>query len=574
MMQTSSRFPNKELLLYRQQPTFVSGEKYILVMGHIVAPGQRKQLDFALRAKTCRDGMEALPFHEANLRPLKTDRELWWTVTDEGNGTVSLWSDFARRYLNLSRNGMSFSKKKQCLILRKNGNLVRFGWDDEAGTRHWLRIATRPEAPYGINFTSGKDSNCSSFALAQRVYGVPKQPQGEKKISVGTYADIHIDYGIQLFRPYLRKGVMQMAKGYARKYDLDALLLCGDSISDNGSHAQYPRGGAMQGKWPYDRWLKTRNLLHDALQKSFRNPENKGNIFYLTGNHDYQVGDRQPEGKTFNSAYYTDLLPADIMHPLTQKVAVGTGSDECLLCYEYRVKNVPFLVLNTGVYPLVPGAKFPDRPCPAHNLEQYDWLEARLKEIKEEQGEKALIFVTSHYPLWPNQYNQTENYVDPNYEAYVKINLLLNQFPNLFFFYGHAHGGDAYPCFTNSAENMEGNVPIELSYGEVNGKPAVLTQEHNERGRFRSDILETESFHHMYGGSLSFYSNHYFANNGVKIPSLLTHIDIPMIQGCTVEVYDDRAVVTMNNFGPKAKTLKCLPGAVYNPKPLTVMLKK
>ncbi len=573
-MKETHRFPTKELLLYRQKPFFVSGESYLLVLGHIVAPGQRKQLDFVLRARECRDGVEAYPFYEADLRALKTDRELLWTITDEGNGTVSLWSDSAKRYLTLNRHGALFSKKKQALCLQQNGELVRFGWDDEAGNRHWLRVATRPEAPYGINFTAGSDDNCSSFALAQRVYGIEKEPQGEKRLTVGTFADIHVDYGIQLFRPYLRKGVFQMAKGYAKNYDLDALIMCGDSISDNGSYPSYPRGGAMQGKWPYKRWLKTRNLLHETLQKSFRNQENKGNIFHLTGNHDYQVGDRQPEGQTFNSAYYTDLLPSDIMYPLTQKVTADLGSDECLLCYEYRVKNVPFLVLNTPVYPFVPGAPFPDRACPAHTLEQYDWLEARLTEIKEEQGEKAVIFVSSHYPLWPNQYNKTEGIMAPNYEAYVKINLLLNRFPNLFFFYGHAHGGDAYPGFVNSAENMEGNVPIELSYGEVNGKPAVLTQEHNERGRFRSDILETSSFHHLYGGSLSFYSNHYFANNGVKKPSLLTHLDIPMIQGCTVEVYEDRAVVTMNNFGPKAETLACLPGAKYHLKPLVLILKK
>ncbi len=573
-MRENRRFPKEELLLYRQQKTFVSGEQYCLVMGHIVAPGQPKPKDFALRAKESRDGVEAYPFYEEALRRQRTDRELLWTVTDEGEGTVSLWSDFAKRYMNLNQHGMTLSKKKQALHLQQNGELVRFGWDDGEGNRHWIRVATRAEAPYGINFTAGRDDNCTSFALAKRVFGIAATPRGEKRISVGTYADIHIDYGIQLFRPYLRKGVFQMAKGYAKNYDLDALIMCGDSISDNGSHAQYPRGGAMQGKWPYARWLKTRNLLHEALQKSFQNPKNSRNIFHLTGNHDYQVGDRQPEGQHFNSAYYTDLLPADILHPLIQKVAVDVGSDQCLLCYEYRVKNVPFLVLNTPVYPQVPGAKFPDRACPAHTLEQYAWLEARLQEIEEEQGEKALIFLSSHYPLWPNQYNQTEGIMAPNYEAYVKINLLLNRFPNLFFFYGHAHGGDGYPAFTNSAENMEGNTPIDLAYREIDGKPAVLTQEHTERGRFRSDILETTSFHHMYAGSLSFYSNHYFANNGVKKPSLLTHLDIPMIQGCTVEVYEDRAVVTMNNFGPKAETLACLPGSTYKLKPLTVMLKK
>ncbi len=568
------RFPKNEKVHYSQKSTFISGEKYIFVMGHIMPPGKVKYKDMALRAKPCRDGLEVYPFHEAELRTLKTDRELLWTVTDEGNDTISLWSDTARRYLNLNENGIQLSKKKQSLTVQQNGTLVRFGWKDKTGQIQWIRLSLRAEAPYGLVFTSGPSDSASSFAMAQRVFGISKKPQGKRKLTVGTFSDIHIDYGIQLQRPYLRRGVMQAAKGYAKRYDLDALILCGDSISDNGSHPSLPRGGALQGKWPYDRWLKTRNLLHKELQKSFHNPLRNGNIFHLTGNHDYQVGDRQPEGKSFNSAYYTDLLPADIMYPLIQKVNVDVSSDECLLCYEYQVNNIPFLVLNTPVYPLVPGARFPERANSGHTAEQYEWLENRLQEIKDKQGYNAVVFVSSHYPFWSSQYAQTKAHFAPNYDVYVKMSNLFEQFPNLFFFYGHAHSGDTLPTLAETSETMESIAPISLTYDKNGGDRQIITQEHQERGRFHSDVLETEGFHHMYAGSISFYETHYFANDGRRKVSGLTEIDVPFIQGCTVEVYEDRAVVTMNNFGPKAETLACLPGSTYKLKPLTVMLKK
>ncbi len=573
-MKETRRFPANQLLRYQQKSNVVSGNQYLLIMGNLRAPGQIKPEAFALKAKICRDGLEAYPFREAELRVLKTDREFLWTITEEENDTVSLWSEFAKRYLTLQENGLTFSKKKQCLTLKKNGGLFRFGWQDKQGVTHWLRAAVREESPSGFVFTSGEKDQASSFALAERVYGIAKQPQGVKKLTVGTFADIHVDYGIQLFRPYLRKGAMEMAKKYARRYDLDAIVMCGDNISDNGSGKSYPRGGAMQGKWPYDRWLKTRNLLHETLQKSFRNPENKGNIFHLTGNHEYQCGDRQPEGETYNAAYYTDLLPADILHPMVQQVEVGLGNDQCLLCYEYRVKGVPFLVLNTPVYPLIPGRSIPERPNPAHTLDQIAWLEERLEEIKEELGDKAVIFVSSHFPIRPGQYGNTANAVLPNYDAYIKINEVLSRFPNLFFFYGHTHGGDIHPTFTRTCETMEADVPVELGLSEADGKPILTAQEDPERGRFRSDILETESFHHLYGGSLAFYSNRWFANDGKKKNSPLTHIEVPFFQGVAVEVYEDRVVLTMNNFGTKAGVTDYLPGAKYTIEPLVCLLKK
>ena len=107
------RFPRGELICYEQQENFVSGEAYVLVMGSLAAPGVLKPCDHALRARISRDGVEAFRFNESDLREKKTDRDLYWVISDEGDGTVSLWSPALRRYVNLGDQSLTLSRKKQ-----------------------------------------------------------------------------------------------------------------------------------------------------------------------------------------------------------------------------------------------------------------------------------------------------------------------------------------------------------------------------------------------------------------------------------------------------------------------------
>ncbi|MBP3301425.1 MAG: metallophosphoesterase [Clostridia bacterium] len=572
-MELNHRFPQTELLRYRHVP-YQSGEPCLLVMASLMAKGAVKPDDYALRGKISRDGLEAFLFREETLRKKQNDKDLYWIVTDEGDGKVSLWSVTAKKYVTIDEHGARFSRKKQVLDRTENGAFLRFSRCDKKGTRHYLRCAGRPETASTLVFTSGESDSSTSFACLKRAEKIPAKTENKPLLTAGTFADIHVDYGIQLFRPYLRKSAIQTAKGYAKRFDLDAVIMCGDNISDNGSGSAYPRGGAMQGKWPYDRWLRTRNLLNEALKKSFRDPAKAKNIFYLTGNHESQCGDRQPEGKTYNSGYYTDLLPRDILHPLTEKVQVGLGSDEFLLCYEYRVNGYPFLMLNNPVYPLIPGRSTPERPQPAHTQQQAEWLCDRLAEIEKEQGDKAVIFVTSHFPFIPGYYNNTEGCVPSNYGAFQTMEQAMNRFPNLFFFCGHTHGGDHHPVFRRTAEKMQGNSPVAINVTQKDGKTVLELQDAFERGRFCSDVVLSMGYRHNYGGSMSFYYNHYFANDGRKKPSWLTHLEVPFFQGCAVQVYEDRVVLSMQNFGTKAGVKDYLPDAAYKLKPLVIPLAK
>lgn len=571
-MEPNHRFPRTELLRYRHIPAYVSGEACLLVMGSLSYAGFSKPDDFALRARISRDGLEAFRFREEELRKKQNDKDLYWTVTDEGEGLVSLWSQSARKYLTITDQGVTLSRKKQLLKVTVNGTTFRFSFLAKDGTEYFLRASGRKEAESTLVFTSGTATDASSFACLERVEGLPLKPAGDVKLTVGTFADIHVDYGMQLFRPYLRKSAVKTAKGYATRADLDAVIMCGDNISDNGSG--YPRGGAVQGKWPYERWVRIRNMLHEALKKSFRNPENAKNIFHLSGNHECQCGDRQPEGQTYNSAYYTDLLPEDILHPLTEKVKVGLGSDENLLCYEYRVKNIPFLVLNTPAYPPMPNRSVAERPQPAHTLQQAEWLAQRLEAIRAEQGSNAVIFVSSHYPFSPGHYRNTAGYPIFNYDAFLKMETLMNSFPNLFFFHGHTHGGNHHPVFRRTAEKTQGNSPVAYHLIQADGKQTLEMQDAFERGRFCSDVIISLGYRHSYGGSMTFYYNDYFANDGKRKPSYLTHLEVPFFQACLIEVYEDRVVLSMQNFGTKEGVANHLPNATYRIRPLVCPLKK
>ncbi len=581
-MEQNYRFPKNELVKYEHIPTFVSGEQYILVMPFLNPNGEKNPQDFALRAKISRDGLEAIRFTEKDLRKKRTDKDLWWTVTDEGEGKVSLRSDSVRKYLNLAEQGATMSRKKQLLSLRQNGTLVQLTAENKKGETLYLRYAPRKEGDTGVVFTSGKAKENTSFGLFQRVCGIPATIDEKPILTVGTYSDLHVDYALQTKPPYVRPTMPKAARGYRNRFDLDAVIVCGDTISDNGSGSRTnPGKGAAQGYWGYDRWQATRKRIHEVIKKSFRTEEKSKNILFVTGNHEYQVGDRQPEGKRYNSGYMTDLLPEDILHPLTEHYTTYNGEEadlgatENLMCYEYRINGIPFLILNHPLYGEIPWA-WPDRGEPAHHMKQAEWLEERLKEIEEEQGRDAVVIVASHFPFYPDCFVATYNgpTVKPNMDAYLKMSETMSRFPNLFWFFGHVHTNNDI-TFSETSEVVSHVVPVDLKLdGKGNGWSNAVSPEEFARKLFRSDAVLPAGFHHVYCGSHSYYHTKYFESDGKKVNTTLSAAECPFPQGCVLEVYSDRVVLTMQQFGTKKETLRRLPGASYKVKPLVCPIVK
>lgn len=569
-MKRNHLFPAGELLRYRQVVDLVPGEEYVVSVGTMENFTGLRYQDYALQAKTARDGLLALLFREEILRKKRSDRDLLWTVTEEKDGCIALYSESAGKYLVLDGRGARLCKNKQLLKAVPNGTTFRIV---TAEAPYWnLRCTRREDTPYGYVFTSATAQTATSFCFAKRVQGLSERPEGRPLLTVGTVSDIHIDYGVQTKAPYLRKSVFRAANAFRKRYDLDAMITCGDNISDNASFRIYNRG-VLQGKFPRKKFEQIQNLLQKTLQKSFRNPQAAQNIFWLSGNHDCQVGDRQPEGKRFNSNDYTHLLPKEIRNPLFKPAPMDAGVQEELLCYEMRVKGIPFLVLNTPLYPFAPSnpnVPDPHRPAPGHTLEQAEWLERRLLEIENELGRKAVIFVQSHYPFHRGCFISHNPLCKSNLDAYLKLDGTLNRYPNLFWFYGHVHGGDDWITHSRSSECMQTHAPVEMALDEGG---SIVSPDSPDRGNFRSDLTVGKGFKSVFAGSLAYFETSYFKNDGVRLRSGLTDLEVPFAQGLAVQVYNDRVVLTMENFGTREGTARIKNGS-YKIKPMIYPIEK
>ncbi len=569
-MQRIYGFPKGELLRYRQIATPESGREYLLAIGTLENRTGLRYKDYALRAKACRDGLEGILLEEEPVKQLRSDKSLRFCFNQEDGG-VTLFSASAKKYLCLTERGATLSAKKQLLQITENGTTKKLS-ARIGKTTMYLRCVARDDTPYGYVFTSATADNSTSLVFLERWHGLGETTEKAPLMTAGSVSDIHIDYNVQGKAPYLRNSVFRAAKAYRTRYDLDCLLTCGDNISDNASHPIYTRG-VLQGKFPRKKFLSTQNLLQNALKRSFRNPENAKNIFWISGNHDCQVGDRQPEGKRFNSNDYTHLLPEDIQHPLFKDAPMDVGVQKELLCYEYRVKNIPILVLNTPLYPFAPtnpNVPDPHRPAPGHTLEQAQWLEGRLKELETELGANAVYFVLSHYPFHRGCFISYNKCCPHNTDAYLLLDKTLNRYPNLFWFYGHVHGTDHWITHTRSAECMQTHTTVEMS---LTPDGSVIGPDSPDRGNLRSELVVATGFKSVFVGSLAYFETSYFKNDGKRIRSGLTDLEVPFSQGIAVQVYDDRVVLTMENFGTRAGTA-LIQGGKYKIKPMVYPILK
>ena len=149
----------------------------------------------------------------------------------------------------------------------------------------------------------------------------------------------------------------------------------------------------------------------------------------------------------------------------------------------------------------------------------------------------------------------------------------MNRFPNLFYFYGHDHAGDYLPAKRRTAEDMYTRSGYVYEQYNDNGRERLKSPDAFNRCRFNSDLVLAEGFHEAYAGRLGFYYTKFFKNNGVKAPSDLRELVTPFSQGCAVEVYDDRVVLTLQNFGTKQGTA-LLPSSTYRLDPLVCPLRR
>lgn len=181
-----------------------------------------------------------------------------------------------------------------------------------------------------------------------------------------------------------------------------------------------------------------------------------------------------------------------------------------------------------------------------------------------------MIFVQSHYPFHRGCFISHNKLCKSNLDAYVKMDEAMNRYPNLFWFYGHVHGGDEWITHSRSAECMQTHAPVEMTLSEAGN---IVSPDSPDRGNFRSDLLIGKGFKSVFVGSLAYFETSYFKNDGVRLRSGLTELEVPFAQGLAVQVYEDRVVLTMENFGTREGTAR-IRGGSYRPKPMVYPLEK
>ena len=347
------------------------------------------------------------------------------------------------------------------------------------------------------------------------------------------------NYGKYLVRKNVDPAIDQLLETVG---PLDVVLVGGDLMSD------YHHWN-MSGNWPYKYFAEYRKILVDTFKRLSKD----GKVSYVAGNHDYGQGElstdapHTPTGN-YNSCdfYFGDAgmrqdfgeLPEENMF---WKIGEKTG-DKYLLAYYYEVNGVAIIGLSPdhdheNVWS-VQGSGFDD-DCLA-------WLKKKLDEI-DPNGDKVILINCHYFFHHRTGINEdgTNRYATVEYDKRSLLPVYLGH-KNLFHIFGHAevwHNDTTVRYVTH--HDKEGN-PIDVTGKETDSTEVVKCEDRDFSmvygGHFRPDANAYPQWFDIdkvigYAG-LSTYG---YSHRSTCTPKVA--------QGLYVEVYEDRIVFTMKNFG-------------------------
>ncbi len=334
---------------------------------------------------------------------------------------------------------------------------------------------------------------------------------------------------------------------------VDVVLVGGDLMSDYHSWVN-------SGYWPYGYFVEYRALLVETFKRLSKD----GKVSYVAGNHDYAQGEKAAEALyvkdgyaaaaphtptgNYNSCdfYFGDVgmrqdwgeLPEEDMF---WKVGEKTG-DKYLLAYYYEVNGIGFVGLSAdpdhpGVWS-VQGSGFDD-DC-------LEWLDKKLDEV-DPYGNKV-IFINCHYFFNHRtkiEADGTNRYSTVDYDK-KSLTPIYKGHKNLYHIFGH---GEVWYSDTTSRyvshHNTNGMV-IDVTGTETNSSQIVDYANRDFTliygGHFRPDANAYPQWFKMdkvvgFAGT----SSPTFTHRSTATPRVG--------QGLYIEVFEDRIVFTMKNFG-------------------------
>ena len=322
---------------------------------------------------------------------------------------------------------------------------------------------------------------------------------------------------------------------------VDVVLVGGDLISDYHSWNN-------SGKWPYKYFVEYREILVNTFKRLSKD----GKVSYVAGNHDYAQGELATDGPGKNGSYNSfDFYFGDVgmrqdwgeLPPEDMFVKVGKKTGEkYLLAYYYEVNGIGFVGLSpdhdhAGVWS-VQGSGF--------DQESLNWLDKKLDEV-DPYGNK-IIFVNCHY-FFDNrtkiEEDGTNKYASGEYDREALTPVFLGH-KNLYHIFGH---GEVWHNDTTvryvSHHNKQGKV-IDVKGTETESTEIVQYANRDFTliygGHFRADANSyPEWFKKDYVIGYSGLSYYGYTHRSTCTPRVA--------QGLYIEVFEDRIVFTMKNFG-------------------------
>ena len=357
------------------------------------------------------------------------------------------------------------------------------------------------------------------------------------------FTDVHNNFAMleptNSMGDYIIRGTATLAieQILATEGKVDVTVIGGDYMSD------YPAWDESSGvgKLPYKYFLGYKAKTIETFAKLSEG----GKFIYVGGNHDYAQGEDSGLGGPGKNGTYnsTDFYSGDGMEKVMGKLSaddmftkVGTNTGlTYILAYYYEVDGIGFAGL----------APDPDiiwhKQGDGMSDEALAWLDAKLDEV-DPDGTKV-IFLNCHYVI--NGRNTASNTSTSDYhkEKFTPVFLGHN---NLFHLYGHwESNSDDYTCINLFHYDKNGKL-IDGARNEVDSNNVILAKDRGFNavymGHFRPmynsqpDLFYDDTLY-GYGG----YSTYQKQHGSTLTPKIA--------QGMYIEVYEDRIVFTMKNFG-------------------------
>ena len=266
--------------------------------------------------------------------------------------------------------------------------------------------------------------------------------------------------------------------------------------------------------------------IHDKVEAKANELTDK--TFWTTGNHDFNAAGENP---TYNSAdYYDRYVKTSGLGPVASEddIYIETYNGVDYVCgYRYDMGECEVICLLDPLNVLAGGLQNSNNKFTDGTL---DWLDDTLWRVSEDEYKP--IFVIGHFPFTDCNSTTSSKGMLADCQARMK-DIFANYAdrPNLYYLFGHDHGGDDAYILTDTEQRVT----------EYDRDGNVL----NPWGKsFERADDENIAFRTIFMGSMRYYNNKYDTSSnyiGARTPLV--------IQALMVYVYNDRIEFVMKNYG-------------------------